>query len=462
MREFDHMIIGSGFAGSLMAMILRRQGKSVLMLERGKHPRFAIGESSTPLANLLLEELAQKYDLPGVADFAKWGAWQRAHPNVACGLKRGFTFYQHHFGEEIDYADRTRQLLVAASPSDEIADTHWYRPDFDAHLASLARELGVELIENAAFTLREAGGGWKAEGLNVRARFLIDASGPRGCLFKHFGLREERVGFLQHFPETEALFAHFRSVERIDFAHPELPYPVDDAAVHHVFEAGWIWVLRFNNGMTSAGVAAKKGFGLEEGEPSWRRLLEKLPSVKRLFANATAVTPFYYQPKVAFHSRICAGPNWALLPSAAGFVDPLFSTGFVLTLLGISRLAEGIDLREYERVTFEELNAAGELVSAAYSAFGDFEQFADISRIYFVAAVWAETKRRLGHKPPQFLLCDDAKFRGNIEAYDLAGLTDRSRRNWHPALASDLLASAKKIGASQEELRAMLRRCGFK
>ncbi len=34
------------------------------------------------------------------------------------------------------------------------------------------------------------------------------------------------------------------------------PYPIDDAAVHHVFDGGWIWVLKFNNGITSAGVAA--------------------------------------------------------------------------------------------------------------------------------------------------------------------------------------------------------------
>ena len=59
--DFDLAIVGSGFAGSLMAMIGRRLGLSVILLERGTHPRFAIGESSSPLANLLLEEIAQKF-----------------------------------------------------------------------------------------------------------------------------------------------------------------------------------------------------------------------------------------------------------------------------------------------------------------------------------------------------------------------------------------------------------------
>src|SRR5438094_10140150 len=93
--SFDIAVIGSGFAGSRMAMVARRLGRSVVLLERGRHPRFAIGESSTPLANLLLEELASGYDLPRLLPLTKWGSWQRVYPGIACGLKRGFTFYNH-------------------------------------------------------------------------------------------------------------------------------------------------------------------------------------------------------------------------------------------------------------------------------------------------------------------------------------------------------------------------------
>ena len=58
-KDFDIAVIGSGFGGSLIAMIARQLGRSVILIERGRHPRFAIGESSTPLANLLLEEIAR-------------------------------------------------------------------------------------------------------------------------------------------------------------------------------------------------------------------------------------------------------------------------------------------------------------------------------------------------------------------------------------------------------------------
>src|ERR1700761_2309885 len=142
---YDIAIAGSGFAGSLMAMIARRLGYSVVLLERGRHPRVVIGKPSTPLATLLREELSRRYDLPALAPLAKWGSWQRTYPQVGCGLKRGFTFHHHQFGEHNDPSESyDTQLLVAASPHDEIGDTHWYRADFDEFLLAQARQIGVD------------------------------------------------------------------------------------------------------------------------------------------------------------------------------------------------------------------------------------------------------------------------------------------------------------------------------
>ena len=110
--DADVAVVGSGFAGSLTALCLRARGKRVVMVERGRHPRFAIGESSTPLANLLIEELAARYDLPRIGVFSKWGTWQRARPDVGGGLKRGFTFFFHRPGEP--FADDERACAAAA------------------------------------------------------------------------------------------------------------------------------------------------------------------------------------------------------------------------------------------------------------------------------------------------------------------------------------------------------------
>src|SRR2546421_8955264 len=194
--DFDIAIIGSGFGGSLTAMIARRLGRSGILVERGRHPRFAIGESSTPLANLLLEELALRYDLPRLLPLAKWGSWQKTYPQIACGLKRGFTFYQHQFEKPfLNDSERRDQLLVAASTRDEIADTHWYRADFDHFLVREAQALGVEYLdqtklEAVAFSgqsmqLETERGGKR---VSICARFIVDASGTRGFLYRSLRL----------------------------------------------------------------------------------------------------------------------------------------------------------------------------------------------------------------------------------------------------------------------------------
>jgi tetracycline 7-halogenase / FADH2 O2-dependent halogenase len=511
--DADVAIVGSGFAGSLTALALLRCGRRVALVERGRHPRFAIGESSTPLANLLIEELADRYSLPRIRVFSKWGTWQRERPDVACGLKRGFTFFFHQPGEECgDDRDHERQLLVAASPQDGIADTHWYRPEFDQALAAEAQAEGAVYLDMTRLTgIRFEGartildGDREGQTVRITASFVIDASGPRGFLHRELKLGEASDRWL---PPTQGLFTHFEGVERWDRVRPSPdspPYPIDDAAVHQVFPGGWIWILRFNNGLTSAGAALTDLLAAtlraSEGAAAWERLLAMLPAVAEQFRPARAVLPFMHTPRLAFRSARVAGPAWALLPSAAGVIDPLLSTGFPLTLLGILRLVDLLDrtspgderdaaLMDYERTTLAELDATERLVAALYATMNDPPLFKRLSLLYFAAASFSETVRRLGRPDlaPGFILsahpafgseleaCSrlaasvtpgtarvalEARIERAIEPFDTAGLLDRSRHDWYPVLASDLIASAPKLQASDGQIRGLLERSGM-
>lgn len=518
--DTDIAVVGSGFGGSLAALIARRLGRSVALLERGSHPRFAIGESSSPLANILLETLADRYDLPRLRPLARYGPWRRTYPEISRGLKRGFTFYAHRAGRPFAAdPERNDQMLVAASPRDEIADTHWYRPDFDAFLVAEAQEAGAHYLDRTRLTTAtQRDGGMLLEGeragepLTVAARLVVDASGPRGFLHRTLALVERRLAGL---PETEALYAHFRGVRRLDRL-PELsggeaaPYPIDDAAVHHVFPEGWIWVLRFDNGITSAGVAAtlrlSRELGFPEGEAAWQRLLDRLPGVAEQFRGAKAVSPLVHQPRLSFRTESASGPGWTLLPSAAAFVDPLLSTGFPLTLLGLERLGRALEedwgterlaaslARDGDR-TLLEADTAALLIGALYATFDDFPLFAALARLYFAAASYSEAARRLerpelagsflcGDRPdfgpalaaccetaladPGALKTDPARRRellkrvaDAIAPIDVAGLSDPARRNWFPVQAGDLLAGAPKLQATRQEVGEMLERAGL-
>ncbi len=463
--------------------------------------------------------MCDRYSLDRLRPLTAWGTWQCAYPEIACGLKRGFTFYGHRQGFAFGNDPARRdQLLVAASPRDEVADTHWYRADFDHFLVREAQAAGAEYVDETALSQVEiraqsaaVAGARKGRPVRITARLLIDASGPRGFLYRALGLQESSF---PQMPRTEGLYTHFEDVERLDglraYSSSEPPpYPVDDAAVHHVLDGGWIWVLRFGNGLVSAGVAADLSLArrlrLEEGEPAWNRLLARLPSVRKPFERARAVLPFVYASGLPFRVAVASGPGWALLPSAAAFIDPLLSTGIPLTLLGIARIGEALErdpsrpaldrrLADCGRITLFEADTAALLVSALYAAFADFELFSALALLYFAAASYAEATRRLGRPElsGSFLSGDhpgfgpalgsccravlDARARGTlpeererliacvydaIEPLDVAGLSDRSRRNWHPMEAEPLLAGARKLGATQAELEAMLERTGF-
>ena len=78
----EFLILGSGFGGSLLALILARAGKSVVMVDRSRHPRFAIGESSTPLADRTLSQVADRFGLPDLKPLCHWGSWKRTYPQL--------------------------------------------------------------------------------------------------------------------------------------------------------------------------------------------------------------------------------------------------------------------------------------------------------------------------------------------------------------------------------------------
>jgi FADH2 O2-dependent halogenase len=255
--------------------------------------------------------------------------------------------------------------------------------------------------------------------------------------------------------------------------------------------------LRFDNAITSAGVARVSKGDSDLGEDGgWERLLERLPAVQAQFADARPVMPFIHVANLPFRSAVAAGPNWALMPSAAGFIDPLLSTGFPLTLLGVQRLAEILKhlddpaarLKAYEAQTLREVDRAAQLIAALYANMDRPEVFNGLTLLYFAAASFTETTHRL-NKPElagnTFLLGDHPTFApafqrcvelglqraepnilikhvlGAIEPIDIAGLSDFSRRNSYGVFASDLRHAAGKLRATEAEIDEMLMRCGF-
>ncbi len=507
------VIAGGGFAGSILARALHARGRDVLLLERGRHPRFALGESSTPLANVALERLAVRHGFDDLWTLAAHGRWRQRLPDVGRGLKRGFCFYGHRPGREFSPGASNRwRLVVAASPDDDAADNQWLRADVDRFLFARCRSEGVDCREETAVEVLGMPEGPGAGPVRLRAGdriveagLLVDATGG-SPLAEQLGARR-RPPRLQ----THLVYSHFGDVADFDREGWQgAPFAERWSASHHLLEEGWMYQLAFDAGAVSAGVLLPAGNaaaaaaidrageekGGEESAPEalLAALLARYPSLGRQFARRRPLRRVELRTDVAWRRDRATGPGWLLLPHSFAFADPMFSTGIAWSLLAVERIADlcrtGLPDPEavgrYDRLLALEADHIDRLLVSAYRLMGDFDSFVAAAMAYFAAASFDELRQRLLGPPDEgwcwqgFLGADDevrAALFGELEgraaeleagtgdrraprslaewigpaiaARNLIGLADPGRQNLYPV---DLEAMERR----QEELAARL------
>jgi FADH2 O2-dependent halogenase len=489
----DIAILGAGFGGTLLSLIAQKLGYSVVLLERGTHPRFAIGESSTPLGNFKLAAITDRFGLGWLKPFAKYGAWKAVYPNVTCGLKRGFSFFKHESGRSFQHTtDNANALVVAASPRDEIADVHWFRAEFDANLVLKAVDNGVQYLDQfETRAIRHAGNGWEITGvrgegpsLMLRASLIVDATGNGQAIGEALSLKavlQEKL-----FARSRGLYSHFTGVglwhDVLEEDHGpastrDHTFPCDSAALHHIIDGGWMWVLRFENGVTSAGFSLDPDRHpidpRESPEAEWKRLLNRYPSLARQFSRAEPVRPFTRTGRLQRRFTQAAGPDWAMLPHAVGFLDAWLSPGIAQTLYAVNRLGMILAdrkadrprrLEAYGQAVIRELEWVDEITGTCFACFDRFPVMATASMLYFTAAINGEERERTGQAAPDdaFLMADHPEYRAIaqklfrqalvtpieeagafmaearrlLEPYNLCNLCDVGRRNMYPCVES--------------------------
>ena len=409
----DVAILGSGFGGSLLSLILTKLGKRCALIDKTAHPRFAIGESSTPLADFVLSDLARGYDLPDVLPLASFGTWQQRHPRIGCGLKRGFSYFHHSAGLPFRTDENnSNQLLVAASSNNDDSDTHWYRADVDQFLFDQAREAGVECFENTSDIQIDRETTWKviAADVDIRCDYIIDASGAAGVLLKYLGI-QDATHELQ--TNSRAIYGHFEGVRRFQdilldggIDTNQHPYTCDNAALHHVLEDAWMWNLRFSNDLVSAGVCfdANRTSAQLGSTEAWTRCVERHPSIAAQFEVACVRKEVGLRAsgRLQRMRSSAAGVGWFALPHTVGFIDPLHSTGIAHTLSAVERIARLFEtksqddqaaIRDYNETLRKELRFIDRLVSGCYQTLGRPRMFNAWCMLYFAAAHSCEMRR---------------------------------------------------------------------
>ncbi len=309
------LVVGSGPGGSTAAALLARQGLRVTLVEKGRHPRFHIGESLLPMNMPIFERLGVLEQVLAIGQ-RKLGADFPAPNALGYGVFRfnrtlnpGTGFAVHVRREELD-------LLLfnhaAACGAQTLQDTEVLGVDFaaDSVSARLRAKDGSQTV--------------------LQADYVVDATGRDTLLGTALRLKRKDP---HH--QSAALFAHFAGVER---------RAGDDAGNISVyrFPAGWVWMIPLPGDCMSIGAVCYPEYLKERHGSNAEFLLatlQRIPGARERMRGATLLGHLHATGNYSYTcARVC-GHRWIMVGDAFGFLDPIFSTGVYLAMDSAERAA---------------------------------------------------------------------------------------------------------------------------
>ena len=316
---YDVAIIGGGPAGSTAATLLAKAGRRVIVFEREKFPRFHIGESLLPFSMQTFDRLGLRTKLDA-AFMPKYGGEIAA----ACGTKGVKFYFKDGFRSQ---RDRAYQVT---------------RSDFDKVLLDHSRENGAEVHEETEVTKLEFEDervkidieGPDGTNSAIQARYLLDCSGRQTMLGGLFDLKRT-YDHLRKF----SVFAHYENVDRL---------PGKDATLIRMVRGldRWFWLIPLTETRTSVGVVMDSAaFRKEKLSPevALEKFIAEQPLMVQKMENATRVTPVYSASDFSYRNTRLAGNRWLLAGDAAGFIDPVFSSGVFLAIMSAEQAADALE-----------------------------------------------------------------------------------------------------------------------
>lgn len=318
----DVLVIGGGPAGCTVAPLLARKGYRVVLLEKGRHPRFHIGESLLPANLPLFEELGVAEEIKAIG-MEKWAA--------------EFVSPWHDHQQMFKFAEAWRK--------DQPFAYQVHRSKFDDILIRNAARCGVEAIQGCKVTAVDflpdnAGAEVHAQyedgrEQRWRARFLVDASGRETFLANRFKIKHRNP---KH--NSSAVYGHFSGARR-------LQGKAEGNITIFWFEHGWFWFIPLKDGLTSIGMVTWPYFLQSRGERTMDQFLldgiALCPPLAARLENAGLVRPTEATGNFSYVSERTHGRNYLLLGDAYAFIDPVFSSGVLLAMQGGVFGADAID-----------------------------------------------------------------------------------------------------------------------
>src|SRR5262245_11807750 len=367
--EFDVIVMGGGPAGSTVASILAREGRSVVLFEKEQFPRHHIGES-------LMTDTYRTFERMGLLDKLKRSPFVRKYSVQFANSKgkesRPFYFFEANHHESAVTWQVTRavfdQMLI--EHAQEQGSTVYQKTLVKRVLFEAGRARGVEAqMQDGSIT-------------RFTAPVVVDATGQSAMLSNQFGwrIRDPKL-------KKAVLYSYFKGAHR----EPDLNVGATLVLRTEEGSGGWFWYIPLENDITSVGVVADpeylvKGRG-QDLAGIFHEEIEKCEPCRRRVGSAERVDKIYSILDYSYRSKQCAGDGFILIGDAYGFLDPIYSSGVLLALKMAELAANAIHdafrtgdfsaerLGQYQVKLDNGIESMRKLVHAFYSDGFSFSKF---------------------------------------------------------------------------------------
>jgi flavin-dependent dehydrogenase len=308
----DVAIVGGGPAGSVLAALLARRGRRVIVLERAPAYRWrACGVFTSPAA---VAELRR-------AGVAATELGRVARPIPAMRVEApGAPAFRLTYGDD-------GSLNAPAVGFDRRA--------LDPLLLALARDAGADVRVGAMVTAVARGSVVTSDGLGVTARVVAGADGLRSVVARSFRVNRparigSRVGMTFHVADPSGSTPRDARMIVFDEGYVGLaPVPGDRVNVGIVLGRSWAARLRADGATATARNVLARVPAASDDPVDWSR--------PEICDDVAGVAPLGH----AVSAR--SGPGWLVVGDAAGFLDPFTGEGIHRSLVSARLAAEAID-----------------------------------------------------------------------------------------------------------------------
>lgn len=328
-NQFDLIVIGGGPGGSTLSTLVAMRGHKVLLLEREKHPRYRIGESTLPYTLGICKLLGLGSELSRAGFTKKLGGIWR------WGTLENVVWVDFRAVVPEPVLDGAYAYQVERSKFDEILFRNALHHGVDARERHVVDDLIEEngRIVGVRYTDRHGNLGV------ARTRYVADAGGYSSRFHHLCGHRM----FAERF-RNFAVFCYFNGGKR-------LPEPMSGSILNVTFRHGWFWYIPLAPDLTSVGAVlpiAKASLLKEGHDQAMRGFIDDCPTIKEYLAGAERITEgMYGQYRIrkdwSYLNTKFWRPGLVLVGDAACFVDPLFSTGVHLSTYSALLAARSIN-----------------------------------------------------------------------------------------------------------------------